>query len=135
MAVYTIQNQWGGNSAPWHDGGVFNIGNRDQQLPIALKITSGDGGKTFTGTMTYVGEGPIGTRATLVTTNCYQVENQWGGTVLSSTLHFAFHDPMPGVDYVPIVRQLVRAGADVSVVDPFPTGHAGIDDALRGAAT
>lgn len=79
MAVYTIQNQWGGNSAPWHDGGVFNIGNRDQQLPIALKISSGDGGKTFTGTMTYTGEGPIGTRATLVTTNCYQVENQWGG--------------------------------------------------------
>jgi len=79
MTAYTIQNQWGGNSAPWHDGGVFNIGNRADQLPIALKIQSGDGGKTFNGTMTYAGEGPIGFRATLVTTNCYQIENQWGG--------------------------------------------------------
>ena len=65
--------------APWHEGGVFNIGNRPDQLPIALKLNSGDGGRTFSGTMTYVGEGPIGTRATMVTTNCYRVENQWGG--------------------------------------------------------
>jgi hypothetical protein len=80
MTVYAIQNQWGGSSAPWHDGGVFNVGNRAGQTPIALKIQSPDGGKTFNGTMTYVGEGPIGVRATLVTTNCYQVENQWGGS-------------------------------------------------------
>lgn len=79
MTVYTIQNQWGGSSAPWHDGGVLNIGNRSDQKPIALELQSGDGGKTLTGTMTYQGEGPIGVRATLVTTNCYQVENQWGG--------------------------------------------------------
>lgn len=79
MTLYTIQNQWGGNTAPWHDGGVINIGNRGAQLPVALDITSGDGGRTFTGTMTYTGEGPIGFRGTLVTENCYQVENQWGG--------------------------------------------------------
>jgi hypothetical protein len=60
MAVYSTQNQWGGNSAPWHDGGILNIGNRDGKLPIALAISSGDGGKSFAGTMTYVGEGPIG---------------------------------------------------------------------------
>lgn len=79
MAVYNIQNQWGGSSAPWNEGGVFNIGNRGNQLPVALNLNSGDGGNSFTGTMTYQGEGPIGCRATLVTTNCYQVENQWGG--------------------------------------------------------
>jgi hypothetical protein len=80
MTIYATQNQWGGNSAPWHDGGLLSIGNRAGQNPIALQIQSGDGGKSFTGTMTYVGEGPIGVRATLVTTNCYQVENQWGGS-------------------------------------------------------
>lgn len=79
MTIYATQNQWGGDSAPWHDGGLLNIGNRGNQNPVALAISSGDGGRTFTGTMTYEGEGPIGVRATLVTTNCYQVENQWGG--------------------------------------------------------
>ncbi|MGA8272147.1 MAG: hypothetical protein WB919_11365 [Candidatus Sulfotelmatobacter sp.] len=80
MSLYNIQNQWGGSSAPWHTGGVFNIGNRGSQLPIALQITSNDDGKTFSGTMTYVGEGPIGFRAALVTMNTYEVENQWGGS-------------------------------------------------------
>jgi hypothetical protein len=60
-----------------------------------------------------------------------EVENQWGGTVLNSTLHFAFHQPVPGVDYAPIVQTLVEAGANVRVVDPFPTGHQRIDEALR----
>jgi len=79
MSLYNVQNQWGGNSAPWQAGGIFNIGNREGQLPIALQITSNDGGKTFSGTMTYVNEGPIGFRGTLVTMNTYQCENQWGG--------------------------------------------------------
>ena len=52
MSTYTVQNQWGGSSAPWHDGGVFNIGNRQGQLPEAVDISSADGGKTFSGTMT-----------------------------------------------------------------------------------
>jgi hypothetical protein len=80
MTLYNVQNQWGGNSAPWHPGGIFNIGNRGTQLPVALKIMSGDGGRSFSGTMTYTGEGPIGFRAKLVTMNTYQVENQWGGS-------------------------------------------------------
>ena len=79
MTVYAIQNQWGGNSAPWHEGGIFNIGNRAEQRPIALKIQSGDGGHSFTGTMTYQGEGPIGFRGTLIMANTYSVVNQWGG--------------------------------------------------------
>lgn len=79
MTVYNVQNQWGGDDAAWQEGGVFNIGNRADQLPVALSLNSADEGQTFSGTMTYVGEGPIGCRATMVTMNCYQVENQWGG--------------------------------------------------------
>jgi hypothetical protein len=60
-----------------------------------------------------------------------EVENQWGGTVLTSTLHFALYMPYPGVDYASIVAKLVMAGANVGVVDPYPTGHAGIDAILR----
>jgi ankyrin repeat protein len=61
-----------------------------------------------------------------------EAENRWGGTVLTSTLHFALYLPVSGVDYVPIVRMLVDAGADVRAVDPFPTGDARIDEALGG---
>ncbi len=80
MAVFNIQNQWGGNSAPWHEGGVLNIGNRVDQPLLALSIQSSDGGLSFTGTQTYQDEGPIGLRATRVTENTYHAENQWGGT-------------------------------------------------------
>jgi hypothetical protein len=77
---YAVQNQWGGTSAPWHDGGTWVIGARDNQHVIALNVSSTDGGQTLNGTMTYEGEGPIGFKATLVTPNCYRVENQWGGS-------------------------------------------------------
>lgn len=60
-----------------------------------------------------------------------EARNHWGGTVLTSTLHFAFYMPYAGVDYVPIIAQLVNAGADVAAVDPFPTGNAVIDGVLR----
>ena len=61
-----------------------------------------------------------------------EVENIWGGTVLNSTLHFAFNDPAKGVDYIPIIEALLGAGADVSVVNSFfPTGNARIDEVLR----
>ena len=60
-----------------------------------------------------------------------ELENQWGGTVLTSTLHFAIYIPLPGVDYASVVDRLVKAGADVSVVDPFPTGDVAIDEVLR----
>ena len=38
MSLYNIQNQWGGNSAPWHPGGIFNIGNRAGQFLGQIKI-------------------------------------------------------------------------------------------------
>lgn len=74
-----VQNQWGGASAPWHEGGMWVLGCRSGQNVVALNIQSADNGKTFTGTMMYAGEGPIGFRATLTQANTYTVENQWGG--------------------------------------------------------
>ena len=60
-----------------------------------------------------------------------EVENAWGGTVLNSTLYFAFNAPAKGVDYVPIIEELLAAGADVSVTNSFfPTGNERIDDVL-----
>jgi hypothetical protein len=77
--AYQVENQWGGHSAPWNQGGIFVIGGRPDQYVVALNIMSGDGGRSLTGTMTYQGEGPIGFRGTLLGSNNYAVENQWGG--------------------------------------------------------
>ncbi len=77
---YAAENQWGGNSAPWHDGGAWLVGCRDGQFVVGLDIKSADGGKTFEGTMTYAGEGPIGFKAELVDGSAYTTENQWGGS-------------------------------------------------------
>ncbi|NBD09665.1 lectin OAA family protein [Corallococcus silvisoli] len=80
MTAYVVQNQWGGSGAPWNPGGLWVIGSRPGQGVVALNVTSSDGGKTLTGTMTYNGEGPIGFRGTLSDGNNYTVENQWGGS-------------------------------------------------------
>lgn len=77
--VYSVQNQWGGSSAPWHDGGQWVLGARADQNVVALNVASNDNGKTLTGTMTYAGEGPIGFKGSQDGTN-YAVENQWGGS-------------------------------------------------------
>jgi hypothetical protein len=76
---YTVMNQWGGSAAPWNAGGTWVLGGREKQSVVAIQISSKDGGKTLTGTMTYNGEGPIGFRATATGNNNYTVENQWGG--------------------------------------------------------
>jgi hypothetical protein len=78
--TYAVQNQWGGSSAPWNQGGTWVIGARNNQGVVAIKATSTDGGKTLTGTMTYAGEGAIAFKATLDSPNTYTVQNQWGGS-------------------------------------------------------
>ena len=78
--LYHVENQWGGSSAPWNDGGIWVIGGRSGQNVVAIHITSSDKGKTLNGTMTYMGEGSIGFKATLTQSNTYRVENQWGGS-------------------------------------------------------
>ncbi|MES1242719.1 MAG: lectin OAA [Acidobacteriota bacterium] len=80
MSQYSVQNQWGGNTAPWHPGGTWTLGGRSNQNPVAINITSGDNGQTFTGTMTYAGEGPISFRATRTGGNSYSAQEQWGGS-------------------------------------------------------
>jgi hypothetical protein len=77
--LHHVQNQWGGASAPWNEGGMWVIGCRAGQQVGGLNMSSGDGGKTFTGQVKYAGEGPIGLRATLAQCNTYRVDNQWGG--------------------------------------------------------
>ncbi len=92
MNLYKVENQWGGSSAPWHPGGEWIIGGRSDKNVVALDIKSNDDGETLNGTMTYMGEGPIGFRATRTgKNNNYTVENQWGGS--SAPWH-------PGGDWV-----------------------------------
>ena len=58
-------------------------------------------------------------------------KNVWGGTVLDSTVYFAVHQLIGGVDYPRVLEALIAAGANVSAVTPFPTGHPVIDELLR----
>lgn len=60
-----------------------------------------------------------------------EVENTWGGTVLDSTVHFALHQPVDGVNYSAVIEVLIASGANVGAVTPFPTGNKLIDDLLR----
>ncbi len=56
---YKVENQWGGDAAPWNDGGTWVIGSRTNQHVVAIDVKSHDGGQTLNGTITYSGEGPI----------------------------------------------------------------------------
>lgn len=77
---YDVQNQWGGSSAPWHNGGMWVLSGRANQNVISMDIKSDDVGKTFYGTMTYENEGPIGFKGIHIIDNNYEVYNQWGGS-------------------------------------------------------
>ena len=57
--------------------------------------------------------------------------NDWQGTVLDSTLHFARHDPDKTVDYLRMIEHLLKLGANARAVGPFPTGLPSIDELLR----
>lgn len=59
-----------------------------------------------------------------------EVTNEWGGTVLDSTVYFALNHPYPGVDYPAVLQILLDAGADPQALDPRPTGNPAIDDVL-----
>jgi hypothetical protein len=78
--VYNVENQWGGSTAPWHPGGLWVLGCRGNQNVVKVHANSPDGGKSLAGDMTYQGEGPIGLKGTLVVTDTYAMENQWGGS-------------------------------------------------------
>jgi hypothetical protein len=55
-----VENQWGGDAAPWHEGGNWTLGSRPNQPLVRLHIESHDKGNSFSGSMTYQEEGPIG---------------------------------------------------------------------------
>lgn len=56
-----------------------------------------------------------------------EVKNQWGGTVLDSTVHFATHMPVAGADYPRMIERLLEAGADPDAIQ----GTSGIDQVDR----
>lgn len=89
MYNYHVVNQWGGDQAPWHEGGAWVLGYRNNQGLVAIDIKSDDNGHSFHGTITYQGEGPIGFKATLICGNTYNTENQWGGP--SAPWHYGGH--------------------------------------------
>ena len=76
---YTVENRWGGDGQPWHLAGTMILGTRSTKKPVSMDISSNDGGVTFTGKMTYSGEGHISFRAELTSGNNYNVQNRWGG--------------------------------------------------------
>jgi len=55
--------------------------------------------------------------------------NRWEGTVLSSTIHFAIHMPVTGVDYPAMLEMLIAAGAKVNAA--YPSGDERIDALLK----
>jgi ankyrin repeat protein len=58
-----------------------------------------------------------------------EARNVYGGTVLDFTAWASLNAPRTP-DYVPVVQCLLRAGADVAGVRPFPSGNRPIDDLL-----
>jgi hypothetical protein len=80
MNKYNVKVQWGGISAPWNQDGTWVIGGRENQKVVKVNIESSDGGETFSGEITYKGEGPIGFKATYTQVNNYTTQVQWGGS-------------------------------------------------------
>lgn len=78
--TYSVEVRWGGPSAPWNPGGIWVLSGRCNQNVVSMDIKSKDNGKSFEGTMTYEGEGPIGFKGTQISYNNYEVYNQWGGS-------------------------------------------------------
>ena len=80
--TYNVENQLGGASAPWNQGGVWVIGGRATQRVINVNATSYDSGDSLFGTMQYQGEEPIGFKAKRIveTSTSWIVYNQRGGS-------------------------------------------------------
>ena len=79
MANYSVENQWGGDDAPWHLGGTWFLGSVGAQEVIDIQIFSEDAGNSFSGTITYAGEAPIGFKAYKNEGNNYETYVQWLG--------------------------------------------------------
>jgi hypothetical protein len=59
-----------------------------------------------------------------------EARNRWGGTVLDSTVYFAFHDSAGWERHAAALELLLAAGADVRTAT-YPTGNAAVDELLE----
>lgn len=57
--------------------------------------------------------------------------NGYGGTTLDAAAWAVDHSGFNGVDYLPVIEALLKGGADVSKVHPFPTGNDRVDALLK----
>lgn len=62
--LYRVFHQQGDESAPWHDGGIFKIGDRLGQPVVALDFKFPADKATGSGQVTYQGQSPVGFTAT-----------------------------------------------------------------------
>jgi hypothetical protein len=60
------------------------------------------------------------------------VKNIYGGTVLDCTVWASLRAGLD-VDYVPVVAQLLSAGADLGAVGPYPSAVEQVEALLRAA--
>ncbi len=60
-----------------------------------------------------------------------EVTNYYGGTVLDTVVWAAANGRSPAPNALDTIQQLIAAGADVTAVEPYPSGHAAIDAVLR----
>lgn len=76
--VYTALNQWGDADGPWHPGGQWVLGSRDDAPVTALSIESIDRGATLIGTVTYGESVPVAFRAKRIMGDSFLVEDRSG---------------------------------------------------------
>lgn len=79
MNNYNAQVKSRDQHTTWHEDGIWVIGSRDNQNVVGVKIQSTDNGQSFTGAITYKGEGPISFKAKHTSGNSYTAQVQWGG--------------------------------------------------------
>ena len=61
-----------------------------------------------------------------------EVKNIYGGTVLDCTVWASIHAGLD-VDHIPVIAQLIAAGADLGSVDPSPSANEQVEFVLRAA--
>ena len=60
-----------------------------------------------------------------------EMTNNYGGTVLTTAIYSFTNSHYPKPNQIDTLQKLVAAGADVSKISAYPTGHADLDQFLR----
>ncbi len=74
MTNYQVKNQWGNDATTWHPDGVWTLGSNNNKEVASIDIASTDNGKSYKGTVTYLGDAPIAFRANKTQGNKYAAE-------------------------------------------------------------